>query len=272
MDSPLAEELWLRWSGVRLGWNTSARGVLIAAGALLVVVAAELIYLVAGLRAGAAAALGAFALLLAVAGLRTGRPEGEVALALSVVPLLRTLSIALPSVLVPPWVWYAEIGLPVIVAVLLVARFVGLRPADIGIRRAPVADALLLAVGGIVLGFLAVEITSPASILPDRSIATAVLASIAVVVGAAVAEELLLRGLLLQVAEGLIVGSGVLVTTAISTLLYLGTLNARYVVFMAAVALVLAVLTRRSGSLMPAFACHATLVWSQLILWPSILS
>jgi membrane protease YdiL (CAAX protease family) len=272
LDSPFAEELWRRWSGVRLGWNTSARSVLVAVALLLVVVATEAVYLVAGLRVGAAAALGALALFLAVAGLRSGRPEGEAALALAVIPLLRMLSIALPSVLVPEFVWYAEIGLPVVAAVLLVARVVGLRPADIGIRRAPVGDALVLAAGGLVLGLLAVEITGQVSILPDRSIATAVLASIAVVLGAAVAEELLLRGLLLQVAEGLVVGSGVLVTTAISTLLYLGTLNVRYIIFMAAVALVLAVMTRRSGSLMPAFACHATLAWSQLILWPVILS
>lgn len=272
MDSQVGTKPWLRIARGETRSSIDVRGIVLAAGTVLIVVAAEVVFLAAGLLAGAVAALAAVSLLFAFAGLRRGRPDGDLALALSVIPLLRALSIALPSLLVPRWAWYAEIGVPVIVSTLLAARVIGLGPADLGIRRAPPADIALLAGGGLLLGFLAVQITAPASVLADRSLVTAVLATIGIVLGSAVAEELLFRGLLLEVTENVVAGSGVLVTTALSTLVYIATLNVRYVLFMGAVALVLAVVTRRSGSVLPAIACHGTLVWSQLILWPAILA
>jgi len=39
---------------------------------------------------------------------------------------------------------------------------------------------------------------------------------------------------------------------------------------LAALAVVLGILTRRYGSIVPAIACHATLIWSQVILWPAV--
>jgi len=266
-----SEGLLPRLARLRIGSRPRAATLVRVAGMLAIVALAEAIFLLAGLLIGAVAALAALAILLGLAALYRSRLDGHVAIALSVIPLMRLLSIALPSVLVPAWIWHAEIGIPVILATLLAARIAGIGAGDLGLRRAPVLDTVVAAAGGLVLGYLAGRISDAIPILPDRSIVTAAVASIAVVVGAAAAEEVLFRGLLLRVADQVVAGSGVVVTTLLSTLLYLATMNARYILFVAAVSLVFGILTRRSGSLGPAFACHATLIWSQLILWPALL-
>jgi len=241
-----------------------------AAPLLGLVCLAEVVFLVGGLVAGAVAGLVALSACLVVGWAWRQRPEGQIAIALSILPLLRTLSIALPSVLVPVWIWHAEIGLAVIVATFLAARVIGLSAADLGLRTAPPRDTALALAIGFPLGFLGATITDPASILPDRSLATAATASVAVIVGAAVAEELLFRGLLLRLAERVRLADGVVVTSALSTLLYVATLNVQYVALMGLVSVVLAILTLRSNSIWPAIACHAALAWSQLILWPAL--
>lgn len=241
-----------------------------AAWLLGLVCVAEAIFLVLGLLAGAVAGLVAVSILLAYGSARVDRPEGQAAVALSVVPLLRVLSIALPSFLVPVWIWHAEIGIAVIVATLLASRLIGIGPTDLGLRTVPERDTVLAALAGLPLGFLASRIAETSSILPDRALTTVVVASLAVIIGAAFAEELLFRGLLLRVAERAGGGDGVLVSSALSTLFYVGTLNIRYVVLMGLVSIVFATVTRRSGSIWPAVACHAVMAWSQLILWPAL--
>ena len=247
------------WSSVEVRWSVAL---------LSLVVVSEIAFLVDGLVRGTLASLMVLAVLLTVGPLRRSR---RAAIALSVISLLRTLSIALPSLLIPTWVWYAEIGALVIVATLLAARLIGLNSRALGIRPAPPVDTLLAGGAGFLLGLLGLALIGPLPLGMDRSNATLVLASLAVIIGAAVAEELVFRGLIQNVAESIFPRSGVAVSAGLSTLLYLATLNPRYIILMAALAVVFGSLTRRYGSVVPAIACHATLIWSQLILWPALL-
>lgn len=253
-----------------VGSAATAPTLLRAAGMLALVCLAEILFLLTGLLGGAVAAMATLSVLLILGALQRGRPDGQMAIALCVVPVLRILSIAIPSVLVPRWVWYAEVGIPVIVATGLAARMIGMTATDLGLRRVAVPETPFAVAGGLALGYILVRLIEPVSILSDRSVLTAGLATAAVIVGAA-AEELLFRGLLLRVEERILPGSGVLVTSGLSTLFYVATLNARYVALMGLLSLVFAILTRRSGSIWPALACHAMVAWSQLILWPALL-
>jgi len=262
---------WPRLARLGIDARVGAAGLARVAVMVAVVALAEGIFLAGGLIPGAIAELTALGVLLSLAAVYRGRPDGAAAIALSLLPLLRVLSIALPSVLVPTWLWHAEIGIPVIAGTVLAARLCGIAWSELGLRRPPVIETAIAGAAGLLLGLVAARIANTSSLLPDRSILTAVLASAAVVVGAALAEELLFRGLLMRVAEDVVVGSGIVVATALSTLLYVATLNPRYIIFSGAVSLLFAILTRRSKSIGPALACHALLVWSQLILWPAIL-
>jgi hypothetical protein len=241
-----------------------------AATWLAVVVVAEVLFLLAGLVVGLIAAVVALAWLLVIGLVRPGAIDGRAALALAVIPLLRVLSIALPSVLVPTWIWYAEIGAGVVIATLIAARALRLAPADLGLRPAPAFEAFIAVAIGLVVGLALTMIAGTASVLPDRSPISLVLASIVVVGGGAISEEILLRGLIQRVAEDVVGSGAVMVSTGLTTLLYLGTMNVQYVAVMTLFAYAYGSVTRRTGSLLPAITCHAALLWSQLVLWPAV--
>lgn len=238
---------------------------------LALVVVAELVYVVAGLVPGLVAGIVALAWLLVAGLLRPGAADGRAALALAVIPLLRVLSIALPSLLVPRWIWYAEIGIGVILATFMVARALRLRRGDLFIRGAPTLEVAIAVVIGLALGLSLSLISGSEPVLPDRSPISMLVVSAVIVVGGAAAEELLLRGLILRVAGEIVPGAAVGVSTALTALLYLGTGSVPYVLVIALFAYVYGSATHRTNSLAPAIACHAVLLWSQLLLWPTVL-
>jgi len=240
-------------------------------GCLALVVAAEVVFLLFGLVAGTIAGLVAVSLLLTVGTLAREHLRGRAAIALAVVPLLRVLSIAIPSLLVPSWLWYALIGVPVLAATVLAAVAAGITPAALGVRPAPVAVILVATTIGLGLGLLAFLLVRPDAAPSNRSPFTFLGAAIAIVIGGALTEELLFRGLIQQIADEVTLGYGVLASAALCTLMYVATGNIRYILFMAAVSVGLGLLTRRYRSIVPAVACHGLLLWSQLILWPILL-
>ena len=77
-------------------------------GCLALVVSAEVVFILFGLVAGTVTGLLAVAALVTIGTLAREHLRGRAAIALAVVPLLRVLSIAIPSLLVPSWLWYAD--------------------------------------------------------------------------------------------------------------------------------------------------------------------
>jgi CAAX protease family protein len=238
---------------------------------VVLVVTAELVFLVGGLVAGTLAGIGAISVLLVVGTAARGQLGGRAAIALAVVPLLRVLSIAIPSLLVPTWIWYAEIGVPVLVATVLAAAAAGITLRSIGVRPAARSSTIVAAIVGLGLGLIAFALMPPEAVTVSRSPLTIMMAALAIVIGGALAEELLFRGLIQQVADEVTGGFGVLASAALCTLVYLASANLRYTLFMAAVAVALGLVTRQHRSLLPAVACHGVLLVSQLILWPILL-
>lgn len=241
----------------------------IFAAALLV--AAELALLLGGLVAGTVGHAIALVGLVGLGRARWDHPDGRLALALAVLPVMRLASIALPAVILAENTWYVMIGIPTFLAIGLAARALGLRPADLGIRRTPWREVAILAVAGIALGLAGFVIGEPDPLPAGISSVEIVVTSLTVVVFGALLEELLLRGLVQRTASELLGGRAVLVSAALTGLLYLASLNLRYVVFMVAVALLMGIVARRTGSIAGPVAGHGTLLWTQLVVWPMVL-
>lgn len=235
------------------------------------VLGAEVVFLVWGVVAGVGAGLVAVSLLLAIGTFTRDHLGGRAAIVLAVLPLMRVLSISIPTLLLPTWMWHAEVGIAVLAATVLAAVAAGVTSRAIGIRAAPPAVVLASALAGVGLGLLAFLIARPDAVSLDRSPITFLGATAAVVVGGALTEELLFRGLIQQVADEVTGGFGILASAALYTLVYLASGNVRYILFMAALGVGLGLVTRRYRSLLPAVTCHGIILWSQLILWPNLL-
>ena len=254
-----------------MGTRFDLRSRLLALVGAMTIVAAEALTVTGELDRAAAGDVVAFVLLLAVGMAGPSVAVRRLSIALATLPILRLLSIAVPAVLIPTVAWYVEIGLPALLAVLLAARALDLRPRDLGLRRMPLRDVLALGAAGAVLGLPAYLIASPTSPLDQPAPLSILTFSLIVVVFVAFLEELLLRGLIQHVGSELFARAGVLVSTAATALLYAASLNLRYVLFMSLVALLLGVTVRRFGSLAGAVAAHGGLVIVQLVVLPILL-
>jgi membrane protease YdiL (CAAX protease family) len=248
------------------------RSRLLALVGTMTIVVAEWLTVNGELDGAAAGHVIAIALLLAIGVAGPSVAVRRLSIALATLPILRLLSIAVPAVLIPTTAWYIEIGLPSLLAVLLAARALDLRPSDLGLRPMPVRDVLAIGAAGAVLGLPAYLIAAPTSPIDQPAPLSVLTFTVIVVVFVAFMEELLLRGLIQAVGTELFARAGILVSTAATGLLYAASLNLRYVLFMTLVALLFGVTVRRFGSLAGAVAAHGGLVIVQLVVLPILLS
>lgn len=139
--------------------------------------------------------------------------------ALALAPLVRLLSLALALPALPPLAWQAAV-VACTLAAARGARELGLRPAELGLRPgAPLAQAGV-ALAGLPLGLIEYAALQPAPLAP--ALGRAALPALAVIIGAALAEELLFRGLMLRAARRLLGRAAVVFAAAVFAVLHLG--------------------------------------------------
>jgi membrane protease YdiL (CAAX protease family) len=231
--------------------------------------AGEAIMLTLGATAGVFAHSVVLIALVALS-MRPG-PTQRLTLALAVLPLIRVLSLALPAAIVPIVYWYLEIGLAGTEGVLLVMRRLNLTPHAVGLRRAPIAEIVIVGLIGAVLGIPAYLIAGRLDLGHGGGLVGLAIASAVVIVFVGFFEELLFRGLIQSAGTALFSRGGVLLSVAATVLMYSASLNPRYIVFAALVATFFGLVVRRSGSIAGPIAGHAGLALVQLVVLPILL-
>ncbi|MFC2034406.1 hypothetical protein ACFLTT_03290 [Chloroflexota bacterium] len=88
-------------------------------------------------------------------------------LSISLVPLIRIVSLSMPLAHIPQIWWYIVIYLPLLLAAITVIRILGIKIEDIGIRLRFVPIQLLVALSGVLLGLIEYLILKPESVLID---------------------------------------------------------------------------------------------------------
>jgi membrane protease YdiL (CAAX protease family) len=196
-------------------------------------------------------------------------PHRRILPVLALIPLLRILSMIMPIKFVPPIYWYALIGIPLLVAIYQAARLLELTPAKLGLRLRVWPLQLLIALVGAPLSLLAFLILqkgpAPAMSFDGSTIAIGV-AMLIVFTG--FAEELLFRGLVQHVAGELLGSMSVLLSSLLFAIVYLGTLDAAYIVFVALVGLLFGWCVRRTGSIWGVVGAHSTISVGVAYVWP----
>lgn len=181
--------------------------------------------------------------------------------ALALVPILRVLSMVMPVRFLPEPFWYALIGLPLLVAVLLAAQLLALGPGELGLHARGWPRQLLIAASGLPLG-LAAALLAPQ--LAFVSLSGAPLGMLLMLVALALmlglAEELLFRGVLLRAADqALGPAGGLLCASLLSAAVYLGTRSIAVLALAALVGLFLGWCAQRSGGIWGAIGAHTLL-------------
>lgn len=188
---------------------------------------------------------------------------------LALLPMLRLTSVAMPLVELPERYWPMAVGAPVLVAAILVARTLGLTPALLGLRVGYWRAQLAIAAVGVPLGLVACLILRPEP--PAGSLAQLGLHVAILVVFAALGEELIFRGLVQRVFDGFMGCPGLVWSTCLSALVYLGWQSGEYVAVVAAVGLLFGWCVHRTGSIVGVAAAHGLLVVGLVVAWPHVL-
>jgi CAAX protease family protein len=204
---------------------------------------------------------------------RRRNAERALALATAVVALERPLSLAVPSLGFDPAGSYLLLAIPTTIGIALAARVAGYSRRDLGL----VADAWVRRVAvalipvGLVIGVVLEEVARPSPIMGDVLVTPRGPALLAIVVATGLVEELLFRGLMQRAAtQRLGPANGIVYASALYTALAWTPWTPTGTVLLFFTALVLATMTRRTGSVIPAIATHASLNVGLLLVGPMI--
>lgn len=203
------------------------------------------------------------------------RRKANLFIALSLVPLIRIVSLALPLDKFPVWTWYGLIGLPLILASIAAARACGYSRAEVGLRveMRPIWWLATLAVAafGVVLGFIEYRILEPEPLVALDSVVTVAAASVTILIGTGLTEELIFRGVALRAGiEGFGVPLGLTYCSALFAVLHVGHRSGMDVVFVFLVAILFSLITLRSRSLLGVTLAHGITNICLFIVFPHI--
>lgn len=225
---------------------------------------------------GPAAALTVHGTLLTLLILHAASHEGVKRLvysALMLHPLLRVISLGVPTTGLPPLVQHAMLGAPLWLALVLIMRVNQTTPAGIGLTpaRQSLGWQIGLALLGWPLGLVAALIIHPAPAIASLSPVNLGLGVLIITVFSSAVEEVLFRGVLQTALTHAFGVYGILVTSLMFASAYVGTLSLPFVLLMGAVGLVFGWAVYRTGSLWGAIAAHSLLTCGALLIWPFIL-
>jgi membrane protease YdiL (CAAX protease family) len=178
--------------------------------------------------------------------------------ALSLVPLISLLGVAMADPNLHPALVYALAGSPVLVGTALVSRAIGASTRDLGLRRPRSPVLTVLTVGlGIPLGLVARDLVGLAPIdLDDSSLLLFLAIAIPFVV---VLEEVVFRGLLQHVAMARSLAVAVVAPNVLYASMYFASDSTLVVLFMGLTGTIFSLAVARTGTLWGVLGAHLIL-------------
>ena len=184
-------------------------------------------------------------------------PAHDLFVALSVLPLIRLLSIAMPFWLTDQTGHFALVNLPLIVATLVAARILRYGRSELGLRMADPAAQLVIVLFGPAIGFVERLIIQPAALVPELTLAAAWWPALSLLLFTGLSEELLFRGVLQTAAvRWMGAGWGIVYVSLMFGLLHMGWQSALDVAFVTVVGLFFGWAVHRTGSIVGVTFAH----------------
>jgi membrane protease YdiL (CAAX protease family) len=192
---------------------------------------------------------------------------------LALVALLRVLSVTAAIPQLPVATWYVTVGGALLVAEATTLRFVGdaRRRLNLVVRR-PAFDAMVT-VMGVPAGLIGFFILRPPALLAGAGPLPILGGIVALVVFAALPEELLFRGLLQGIAIEAFgsARSGLAYAAVMSGVMYIGSGSLPYTVAVGAYGVLVGAAIVRGASVWGAAASHGLALVGMAFFWPALL-
>lgn len=192
--------------------------------------------------------------------------------ALTLVPLIRILSLSMPLIYFDPPYWYLMAGLPLSVAVLVVMVALGLSPRDVGIafgRRLFLQPPVVAL--GFGLGISEYYILRPEPLIEGLTLHQFIVPALILLVATGFLEELVFRGVLQRIALP-VLGPflSVVYISAVFAILHIGYRSALDMAFVFAIALIYGWAVSKTGSIMGVSLSHGLINIMMFLVVPFI--
>ena len=181
---------------------------------------------------------------------------GRLVLALSLIPLIRIISLSMPLADIPQIWWYPIIYLPLLAAAIVVMRILDYKPMDIGIRFGFIPFQLMIGLVGVGLGILEYIILTPEPLITELTWQTAWLPALIIALSTGFVEEFIFRGVLQKVSVEMFGGWGIVYVSFLFAILHIGFLSWVDVVLVFAIALFFGWIVHRTRSIFGVVLCH----------------
>jgi membrane protease YdiL (CAAX protease family) len=201
-----------------------------------------------------------------------GTPGYRFYLTLTLAPIIRILSLAIPMWNFPVMYWYLVTGAPLLLTSFVIIRAAGYRPEDVCLRLGRLWGQAGVALVGVPLGWIEYQILRPASLLPGGNVKMLVLAGFILLIFTGLVEEVIFRGILLKAADDYLGKTHSLIyCCSIFAILHIIHNSALDVVFVFGVALLFIFFVRRTGSLLGVTLAHGITNIMLYLVWPLLL-
>ncbi len=140
-----------------------------------------------------------------------------------ILPMIRIIGLTLPIMQVPSLYWFPIIAIPLFAASYTLMRNQRLTRRKVGLILGNIPVQLLIALTGLVLGFIEFLILKPQPLISTFSLVPLLTAIIILTISTGFAEELLFRGILQRNAENFFGKAfGLLYASLLFTCLHIG--------------------------------------------------
>lgn len=184
----------------------------------------------------------------------------QISLPLMLVPLLRILSftVAIPDVY--PIFWYVLVGIPLLLAALLLIIVQGLPAFTQRLNISGWVIQGLFGLLGIPLGILASYILPPLSpIIPDASIAWVAFGAFVLFLFSALTDEIIFRGFIQKTMTYVFGSGGLVIGSLFYACMFIGTLQISYILFFGLTGFLFSLWVKLTNSLWGAVFAHTVL-------------
>jgi membrane protease YdiL (CAAX protease family) len=183
-------------------------------------------------------------------------------LSLSLIPIIRIVSLSLPLTGVSHIWQFPIIYLPLLAAAIVLIRLLDLKPKEIGINFGFVPVQLMIGLVGIGLGIVEYLILIPESLIAELTWQTAWLPALVLLISTGFVEELIFRGILQKTAIEVFGNWGIVYISYLFAILHIGWIGTGNpislldVVFVFIVALFFGWIVKKTGSLLGVTLAH----------------
>lgn len=186
-----------------------------------------------------------------------GDETAQLYTAMSVLPLIRILSLAMPVWLTAEVHWFALINVPLILGALIAARTLRYSRRELGLRWGVLPVQLLIVLSGPVIGYSERLIIQPNALASSTQFSHLIWPVLSLMIFTGLSEELLFRGVLQRAAVNTIgAGWGILYGALLFAVLHLGWHSWLDVGFVALVGLLFGWIAHKTGSILGITLAH----------------